>query len=89
MIVINAFLKRLYFIIFFLFGIIIILISIFKLNESYARHESYDSQVKLASIVPFYWVIMLIGGIILIALSYVGWRKYKGEKSDHKRDVNN
>ncbi|MDF2535081.1 MAG: ypjB [Bacillales bacterium] len=28
------------------------------------------------------WVISTTGGIILVTLSYVGWRKYRAEKSD-------
>jgi len=73
----------------FLLGIIIIFLGILKLNYTYASNHNSESDVELAGIVPFYWLIMLIGGIILIALSYVGWRKYKGHKSKQKRDANN
>lgn len=32
-----------------------------------------------------YWAIGVIGGCILITLSYVGYRKYKGEKKRDKQ----
>ncbi|MEI3610775.1 sporulation protein YpjB [Pseudogracilibacillus sp. SO30301A] len=35
-------------------------------------------------------MIMLIGGVIMVTLSYVSWRKYRGhKKNEQKRDVNN
>ena|SRR5690625_3802203 len=74
---------------FHLIGIIIILLSLFQINEAYAKVEASD-EIYATSIVPFYWMIMLIGGIIIITLSYVGWRKYKGDqKKRRKRDTNN
>jgi sporulation protein YpjB len=36
-----------------------------------------------------WWVIISTGSIIIMTLSYVGWRKYKGEKenrTDHRRE---
>ncbi|MEN2766191.1 sporulation protein YpjB [Ornithinibacillus xuwenensis] len=33
---------------------------------------------------PFYWLIIIVGGIIAITLSYVSWRKYRGEKEEKK-----
>ncbi|GLY09785.1 sporulation protein YpjB [Pseudobacillus badius] len=35
------------------------------------------------------WVISITGGIIIMTLSYVGWRKYKGEKKDGSAEQNN
>lgn len=36
-----------------------------------------------------WWVIMMTGGIIITTLSYVSWRKYKGQKLQKKRkDLN-
>lgn len=38
----------------------------------------------------FYWLIAIIGGIITITLTYVGYRKYKGEEKKRKeKDSNN
>lgn len=37
-----------------------------------------------------WWVISMTGGIIVLTLSYVSWRKYKGERQQRKRkDSNN
>ncbi|CRK83910.1 sporulation protein YpjB [Neobacillus massiliamazoniensis] len=39
-----------------------------------------------------WWVIISTGSIIIMTLSYVGWRKYKGEKEikkDRSRDLKN
>ncbi|WP_099158346.1 sporulation protein YpjB [Virgibacillus ndiopensis] len=35
---------------------------------------------------PFYWTVGIVGGLIAITLTYVGWRKYKGDK---KKSANN
>ena len=32
-----------------------------------------------------WWVIISTGGIIISTLSYVGWRKYKGEKERREK----
>ncbi|GAB4073590.1 hypothetical protein GCM10028778_10930 [Barrientosiimonas marina] len=32
------------------------------------------------TMVPFYWVVGIVGGSIAITLTYVSWRKYKAEK---------
>lgn len=37
---------------------------------------------------PFYWLMLIVGLIIVSTLSYVSWRKYKGEK-DPKRNSDN
>ncbi|WP_164668773.1 sporulation protein YpjB [Virgibacillus doumboii] len=34
---------------------------------------------------PFYWMVAIVGGCIAITLTYVSWRKYKGEK---KKQIN-
>lgn len=65
------------------------LFSIIQINQTYAKVEQAEEH-HISSIVPFYWMIMLIGGIILITLSYVSWRKYRGHKKNkRKRDANN
>ncbi|WP_047985298.1 sporulation protein YpjB [Ornithinibacillus californiensis] len=35
---------------------------------------------------PFYWLIIIVGGLIACTLSYVSWRKYKGEKQKKVED---
>jgi len=78
---------------FFLFtcsviGVILISISIVKIGGTFTKIEN-TNELYVSSIVPFYWMITLIGGIIMITLTYVSWRKYKGQKQQKKRDVNN
>jgi sporulation protein YpjB len=36
------------------------------------------------------WVMISTGSIILLSLSYTGWRKFKGEKekASRERDIN-
>ncbi|SHF56444.1 sporulation protein YpjB [Ornithinibacillus halophilus] len=38
------------------------------------------------SMVPFFWGAGMVGGIIAITLTYVSWRKYKGEKKRGKKE---
>ncbi len=33
------------------------------------------------------WFMTITGGIILFTLTYVGWRKYKGEKTKRKSNL--
>jgi len=44
-----------------------------------------ESFILLSSIVPFFPLLLLIGGSILLTLSYVSWRKYRGNKLNKKR----
>ncbi|WP_174613591.1 sporulation protein YpjB [Virgibacillus ihumii] len=39
-----------------------------------------------SSMVPLYWMTIIVGGCIAVTLTYVSWRKYKAEK---KKNVNN
>ncbi len=74
---------------FFAIGVIIILVSLIQINKAYAKIEQHEDYF-VGNAIPFYWMIMLIGGIIIITLSYVSWRKYKGEKKNsQKRDTIN
>ncbi|WP_373896160.1 sporulation protein YpjB [Virgibacillus natechei] len=45
--------------------------------------ESTDASAD-GNMEPFYWVVGIIGGCIVITLSYVSFRKYKGEKKKQK-----
>lgn len=70
-------------------GVISILFSLIQLNKAYANVNHFTDEAT-SSMIPFYWMIMLIGGIIITTLSYVSWRKYKGHKKiTQKRDENN
>ncbi|MBM7569842.1 sporulation protein YpjB [Aquibacillus albus] len=37
----------------------------------------------------FLWLIFVVGGVIMITLSYVGWKKYKGEKNKSQKQTTN
>ncbi|WP_439144714.1 sporulation protein YpjB [Virgibacillus salinus] len=42
-----------------------------------------------AEMIPFYWMLTIVGGCIAVTLTYVSWRKYKGEKKKQsERDSN-
>ncbi len=42
-----------------------------------------------ADMIPFYWMVAIVGGCIAVTLTYVSWRKYKGEKKKQSdRDSN-
>ncbi|SFA74058.1 Sporulation protein YpjB (SpoYpjB) [Lentibacillus halodurans] len=38
---------------------------------------------------PFYWMVGIVGGSIAITLTYVSWRKYRGEKKKQTEDDSN
>ncbi|KKE79356.1 sporulation protein YpjB [Oceanobacillus caeni] len=38
---------------------------------------------------PIIWAVVIVAGSIGITLSYVSWRKYKGEKKHNKKDRHN
>lgn len=35
----------------------------------------------------FYWIILMVGGVIILTLSYVAWRKYKAEKKRKQKQL--
>ncbi|MFD2133278.1 sporulation protein YpjB [Pseudogracilibacillus auburnensis] len=69
-------------------GVIIILFSLIQLNHAYANVGQREEHYSII-IVPFYWLILIIGGIIMITLSYVSWRKYRGDKKRKKKQKPN
>lgn len=67
------------YIVFFLslcIGVMLSGVSVVKLNHVYAQsnNENHDTTF----LVSYYWLILIIGGLILITLTYVSWRKYRG-----------
>lgn len=67
----------------YLIGIIMVLILIDKGYASRIVKENNTSPL-LSGFVPFLSLVILIGGSILITLSYVSWRKYKANKIKEK-----
>jgi len=83
--------RYMYFVIAFFIGVIVF---ISRIHVYYAAGDEHDSNrsILLSGFVPFLSLLILIGGSILITLSYVSWRKYKGNKVNkqvEKRDSNN
>ncbi|GAA0444357.1 hypothetical protein GCM10008983_22170 [Lentibacillus halophilus] len=39
--------------------------------------------------IPFYWIVGIVGGSIAITLTYVGWKKYKAEAKKQTDDDEN
>lgn len=49
--------------------------------------EVSDTAQKDSGLVPLVWTVLFVGGTIGLTLSYVSWRKYKGEvKKQAKKD---
>lgn len=46
--------------------------------------KSENSIDEAPVIDPIFWGMIIVGGCITITLSYVSWRKYKGEKNKNK-----
>jgi sporulation protein YpjB len=46
----------------------------------------FDEMTEDESDPSLWWVIISTGSIIILTLSYVGWRKYKGDKEKGKTD---
>lgn len=40
------------------------------------------------NLLPFYWLLLIVGGSIVCTLSYVSWRKYHGEKKEKRHRDN-
>ncbi|UJL48252.1 hypothetical protein KFZ58_09635 [Virgibacillus sp. NKC19-16] len=51
---------------------------------SHVPESTEKSADDKAEGIPFYWIAGIIGGCIVITLSYVSFRKYKGEKKKQK-----
>ena len=53
-----------------------------QLNEIFEEAEKDDADPSL------WWVIISTGSIIIMTLSYVGWKKYKADEEVHTRKKN-
>lgn len=61
-----------------------------KVNElEKAVEMAFAEMAKEDSVQPSLgWMISITGGIIIFTLSYVGWRKYKGQKEEERKKQN-
>ncbi|MFD0951459.1 sporulation protein YpjB [Virgibacillus natechei] len=74
--------KRIYILKFLILtvGIVIQLLYTGSLDTSSAATEFGESVKDNSKQISFYWIAGVIAGCIVITLSYVSYRKYKGEK---------
>lgn len=75
-------------------AILIILIGIIIIILLHSMPISAEEVNKLPKkhfdMVPFYWIVGIVGGCIAATLTYVSWQKYKTEeKKQTKTDRNN
>ncbi len=54
-----------------------------------AFSNDHQEPLFLSSIVSFLSLVLLIGGSILVTLTYVGWRKFKATKMNKQRKKRN
>lgn len=60
-------------------GFICVLFGIVQFSRTHVVDEARDS-LLIAGFIPFYWMVLLVGGLILLTLVYVGIRKFIGQK---------
>lgn len=73
-----------------LIGVIIFLLN-FNINELFLAHSANYLLIseEKSEFAPFLWMVIIVGGSIMITLSYVSWRKYKGiVKNQRKKNSN-
>lgn len=61
---------------------------LFLPNIIYASNISLYPLNK-SEIIPFHWMIIVLGGIIIITLTYVSWKKYNAIEKKSKKDKRN
>ncbi|MBM7598373.1 formate/nitrite transporter FocA (FNT family) [Virgibacillus halotolerans] len=76
---------RFFFILFI--GIFIFLHTDHSIAASPTAPTSSETSTENTDLGPLLWSVLFIGGSIAITLSYVSWRKYRGEvKKGAKKD---
>ena len=61
------------------------ILSNISILEVSAAADNADTSKKNFELIPFIWTVGIVGGCIAITLSYVSWRKYKGEEKKKAR----
>lgn len=52
----------------------------FSIPQTTIAEIKKQATKKSMDMVAFYWVLFVVGGLIALTLTYVSWRKYRGEK---------
>lgn len=69
-----------------LIGIIALIIFNFYADPAESTEPAYAPEnVAVRGLTPLYWLAGIIGGCIALTLSYVSWRKYKGQNKKRKK----
>lgn len=55
----------------------------FMAGMTSAAAQNFPESKAAAEASSFFWPALLVGGCIILTLSYVSWKKYRGEK--HKQ----
>lgn len=64
-------------------GIIIYIITFVpETTQAIIHQEAQPAIEPKDQLFPFIWIVLIIGGCIGITLTYVSWRKYRGEKKN-------
>lgn len=77
-------------IMFVIIGIFFSLQKMVPMEAAELDNKSLNGEVEnTKDMLPFYWTVGIVGGCIAVTLSYVSWRKYKGEeKKQHGKGPN-
>lgn len=70
-----------------LLGVSIFLVIDLLMVDTIEANVQADMQVtkKNFEMIPFFWVVGIIGGCIGLTLAYVSWRKYQAEKKKQQK----
>ncbi|MFC2948324.1 sporulation protein YpjB [Virgibacillus sediminis] len=78
--------KKLFFQMLTAAAIIIVIVTHSHLPASSAAAKNTVIYTSGPDLTILYWAAGIIGGCIALTLSYVSWRKYKGEKEREERE---
>jgi lipid-A-disaccharide synthase-like uncharacterized protein len=80
--------KRICWLLFILIGIKITLLTTSTRVLAYTPSAAAQQNGMKTDFTLLFWTIGIVGGCIAITLTYVSWRKYKGEEKKKKQQDN-
>ena len=79
--------KCIYLLLILFIGIFIFFYNGTSIAASPTAPETAKNSSENTDLAPLFWTVLFVGGSIAVTLSYVSWRKYKGEaKKETKKD---